>query len=303
MCIRDSNKVEGPDYPYRISNRYEDPYRAERIVEVIKGLTAGGKKISRAHSRKLQIDNANRAAIDLLPLMLRAEPLDEASREALDLLRAWDGIADRTRPEALIFAMWLKEIGGFLYSDELGKPLFEAYWYWRPRTVKATLTEHRDWCDVTNTREVETCDQRLSQSLASALAKLKDELGGRPASWGWGEMHFTRFAHPIFGRVPVVRWFTDLRVPMDGDFYTVNRAGPAFRDKDFLFASVHGAGLRAVFDLANLDDSRFMIATGQSGNILSPLYGNMVEAWRDGEARTVAAAVGTQADRLVLAPR
>jgi penicillin amidase len=46
---------------------------------------------------------------------------------------------------------------------------------------------------------------------------------------------------------------------------------------------VHGPGYRAVYDLADLDNSRFMIATGQSGNLLSPLYGNLTQRWRDGK--------------------
>jgi penicillin amidase len=43
-----------------------------------------------------------------------------------------------------------------------------------------------------------------------------------------------------------------------------------------------------VFDLANLDSSRFIIATGESGDPLSPHYGDLAERWRDGEAITLA---------------
>ena len=47
------------------------------------------------------------------------------------------------------------------------------------------------------------------------------------------------------------------------------------------FASVHGAGVRAIYDLADLDRSRFMIATGQSGNPRSAHYRDFIERWRD----------------------
>jgi penicillin amidase len=49
-----------------------------------------------------------------------------------------------------------------------------------------------------------------------------------------------------------------------------------------VFPDVHGAGLRAIFDLADLDRSRFIIAGGQSGNPLSAHYRDQVERWRDG---------------------
>ncbi|MGH6792246.1 MAG: penicillin acylase family protein, partial [Methyloceanibacter sp.] len=49
------------------------------------------------------------------------------------------------------------------------------------------------------------------------------------------------------------------------------------------YDNIHGPGYRAVYNLADLENSRFVIATGQSGNPLSPLYGSFVERWRDGD--------------------
>lgn len=53
-------------------------------------------------------------------------------------------------------------------------------------------------------------------------------------------------------------------------------------DEDSPFASVHGPSYRAVYDLADLDNSRFMQASGQSGHLLSPHYGDLNRRWRDG---------------------
>jgi penicillin amidase len=39
--------------------------------------------------------------------------------------------------------------------------------------------------------------------------------------------------------------------------------------------------LRALYDLSNLDNSRFIQSTGQSGNVLSPLYRNYTQRWAD----------------------
>ena len=72
-------------------------------------------------------------------------------------------------------------------------------------------------------------------------------------------------------------------IETDGGDYTVNRAGVSFNGPSGrLFEDIHGPGYRAVYDLADLDKSSFMIATGQSGNPLSPLYGNLARRWRDG---------------------
>ena len=50
---------------------------------------------------------------------------------------------------------------------------------------------------------------------------------------------------------------------------------------------VHGAGFRAVYDLADLDRSRFIQAVGQSGNIFSPHYGDLAPLWAKGGTFTL----------------
>jgi penicillin amidase len=49
------------------------------------------------------------------------------------------------------------------------------------------------------------------------------------------------------------------------------------------FEAVHGAGYRGVYDLADLDRSRFIVAPGQSGHFLSRHAGNLMGMWRDGQ--------------------
>ena len=99
----------------------------------------------------------------------------------------------------------------------------------------------------------------------------------------------------------------DLSVETDGGFFTVNRGSTSTRDPANPFRHVHGAGFRAVYDLADLDNSRFVIATGQSGNIWSRHWGDLVELWRDGGSLRLAGDRGTLisagAEVLTLTPR
>ena len=62
------------------------------------------------------------------------------------------------------------------------------------------------------------------------------------------------------------------------------------------FSHVHGASYRAVYDFADLANSRYIIATGQSGNPLSRHYGDFARPWRDGETITLAG-TAAQIDR------
>ncbi len=101
--------------------------------------------------------------------------------------------------------------------------------------------------------------------------------------WRWGQAHMARLRHPVLGRIPLLGALTTRSIETDGGEDTVNRGGARLAGSDpQVFEHRHGATFRAVYDLAALDQSLFMITGGQSGNPLSPFYGNLAEAWRDG---------------------
>jgi penicillin amidase len=81
--------------------------------------------------------------------------------------------------------------------------------------------------------------------------------------------------------MPVLAGLSDLSVASSGDFYTLDRGGSFDPPDDQPFARQHGGGYRAIYDLANPDQSRFMITTGESGHIFSPHYGDLVHLWND----------------------
>ena len=56
---------------------------------------------------------------------------------------------------------------------------------------------------------------------------------------------------------------------------------------NILFTRTHGGGFRGLYDLSDPDKSRFMIATGESGHIFSPHYGDLVPLWNDVKSFTL----------------
>jgi penicillin G amidase len=70
-------------------------------------------------------------------------------------------------------------------------------------------------------------------------------------------------------------------VPGWGDGTTVNQAGFEFWEP--LRHSTVTAHLRSVFDVGNWGASRFVVLGGQSGNPLSPHYGDLVPFYLRGE--------------------
>jgi len=150
------------------------------------------------------------------------------------------------------------------------------------------LEKQPAWCDDVTSEALEGCPTLIGRALERALTLARTRFGDDEKDWRWGAAHEVRFPHGFWDRVPFVGGRFGPRVEADGSDYTVNRGGARFNGPgDRLFEDIHGPGLRAVYDLADLDGSRFMIATGQSGNPLSSHYGDLAERWRDGEYLTL----------------
>lgn len=276
--IVNANNKPGPDAVVgMLGADWEQTYRARRIQDLL----AIDPRQTVDGVQNMQSDSLSLPARDLLAILTQVEPHDDRGRRAVAMLKSWDGRMSRNKAEPLIFSAWLRELNRALYADELG-PLFQDYWDLRPDVVELMLTQRRQWCDDVATNTPETCEGRIAVALERALEWMTQRFGGSTANWRWGEAHAARLPHPVLGKVwPISRW-ADLTIPADGDNFTVNRAGGVTRDDDAPFASVHGPSYRAVYDLADLDNSRFMQASGQSGHLLSPHYSDLNRRWRDG---------------------
>ena len=265
------------DSPYWMGRNRSPGYRAARIEKVL----AKAPQHDMDAMTRLQMDSVSPMAVDLLPLMIGTMPLSERDSRALSLLSGWDGNMLRDRPQPLIFTAWLAALKKAIFADEMGE-LYAAFSGFRTQPIKRALNLEQRWCDDTATKETESCKAVLARTLNEAVTTLTQHYGDNPAAWRWGDAHQARLDHPVLGRVPVLSSLFNVRLPVDGGSYTVNRAHMRPDSRQAPFASVHGAGLRAVYDLSDLTKSRFVVAPGQSGNLLSPHYRDLAERWRDG---------------------
>ena len=123
------------------------------------------------------------------------------------------------------------------------------------------------------------CAALLRAALAASLSDLATRFGPDPTTWRWGEAHQAVFANPLLARLPLIGRFTTFRIASPGGDTTIDRGVPVRGS----FESVHGPGFRGVYDLADLDRSRFVVVPGQSGNLLSSHAADFLRRWRDGE--------------------
>jgi penicillin amidase len=141
------------------------------------------------------------------------------------------------------------------------------------------IREKPGWCDDGGTRQTETCEDQIALALDRALDWIARRQGPDIDKWQWGQEHLAAHRHPLFDSVPLLSDLASVRFPSDGGAQTLNRAQPSYRGSR-PFDAVHGAGYRGVYDFSDLDNSRFAMPLGQSGNMLSPWARNFVEGWR-----------------------
>jgi penicillin amidase len=120
------------------------------------------------------------------------------------------------------------------------------------------------------------------QALDQATTELGGYYGADANDWRWGRAHPALFAHPVLGRLPVIGFLGRREIAVGGDASTVNVTAPGWLPGEAAFTAVHGPELRGVYDTSNFDQSLFVIAPGQSGDILDPHAFDFLQRWRAG---------------------
>jgi len=283
QIVTANQKVVGPAYPHFLTSEWALPYRAERIASL---LDAAPLHDMDSFAR-IQKDDVSLAARELLPMLRRAAPKSAQGREALTALAAWDGKMDAGRFEPLVYNAWLRELSRQLFAKPLGEALMLDYWEQRnvhQPTAEAlrTMDAGNLWCrGAQGGGELPRCADLLASSLDAALADLRRRYGDDMHAWRWGKAHEALSEHRPFSRSPMLAKFFDIRLPSPGDTFTINVGRHNLRDEAAPFTNHHAASLRALYDLSNLENSRFIHSTGQSGNVFSPLYRNYSQRWVD----------------------
>jgi penicillin amidase len=268
--VNANDRVAPPDFPIFLGRDWFGDWRATRIRELLDR----SDRHTQADFARMQVDVHSDFARQVLPKLLAIPVTEDIPRRAQGLLRDWDGAMTIDAPQPLIFNAWLHyfygrvlEQGGIAVND--GGPLLEFVGY-----VLSPAGAH--WCGG-------DCTSILQTSLTDAISDLVRRFGNDPTQWRWGDAHPAIFAHPMLRPLPILGRFATLSIPSPGDDSTVDRGGPAYKQ----FQSVHGAEYRGVYDLADLDRSLFMMAPGQSGNLLSSHARDFLIRWRDGATITL----------------
>jgi penicillin amidase len=274
FIVTANQKITPPGYAPFLGVDWFAPYRSDRIEELL----AARDKHTVDSFAAIQADVLSRLARDLLPVARAALPETPPGRAARDAIATWDGRMDAKLRAPLVFAEWYRELTRLVYADELG-PLFKDFWDLRG-TFMIGVMQERDglarWCDDITSARRETCAEMSARAFDLAAADLERRYA---ANATWGDAHPAAGDHRPLGFMPWIGRYFNVEPPTPGDAYTVDVGSYVIRDELRPFANTHGPSLRAIYDLADPERSRFIQSTGQSGNVFSPWYRSFAERW------------------------
>ncbi len=219
--------------------------------------------------------------LDAQRVLLTAQEID-----VLDQLESWDYRHNIESTGATIYEHLCGAVLHHALEDEMGTDLFAIY---------CTLADHWDffkhfvgddaspfWDDI-NTPGKETRQQIVIAAFQDMTNSLARKYGQDTARWTWGRAHTMTFKHP-FGYFPVLdRIFNLGPYPSPGAAQVLNNMLYDYAQDDYHV--IAGPSTRRLIDFASPQDSLTILPTGNSGNFMSPHYGDQAERFMKGEYR------------------
>jgi penicillin G amidase len=274
-----NHKIDAPAGKTPLTIDWEDPYRYNRLAQLI----TATPKHDIASFAAMQGDDMDLAMRDSIKLLTSLPGYDPAQQAVVAQMAKWNGMMRGNRAEPLIAVAWVRQFEKQLIADDLGKD-FEDYDRRRPSFVLNVLRDEAlgaRWCDRVTTPGVkESCQNISNSALKEALADIRKRYGNDPSKWRWDSAHVVVHEHKPFSNIPLFAKYFEQRTAFSGGADALRNAHPDYKRKNPYEATL-SQSYRGIFDLSDLDNSRYVIPTGQSGNPLSKHFDDMQPLWRD----------------------
>ena len=268
--------------PWKVNGRFSPHYRERRIFERLNA----ERQWDAPGMLSIQTDVYSSMLKFVATEAVRVAGAGPAAKEAVKVLRAWDG---RVTPESaapLLAALIYQQLrwriasvaapkGGLKYADEMAPAVVETMLRERP------IDWFPDW------------DKVIASALADAIDEGTRLQGKRIGRWSYGRWNEVALAHPISGRLGWFgHYFNIGPVEMGGHATTVKQTTRTL-----------GPSMRFVASPGNWDDSVLTLTTGESGQVLSRHYRDQWEAYRDGQGLPLEFSRPRAKSTLTLQPR
>ncbi|MGZ5255512.1 MAG: penicillin acylase family protein, partial [Flavitalea sp.] len=275
-------------YPNTIAYTWADPYRGNRINEVL----ASDKSVTIEETIALQTDFTSLPARSLVPMLKEIEPVSDLTKQAKAILSDWNFVLDKNSVGAGIYATWERklyteanarfvptELTG-LVSIQLSKLIswlqqpgqrFDTNSSLKKDELNNSSKPGNDSNDLIRGR-----NEFLLTTFENTIKELSTKLGTDINSWQYGHPKYkhSQLFHPLNAG------FSDKQkevlnlgpVARGGNGHTPNATGGTDRQ-------MHGASFRIIADLSDWNKTLMINTPGQSADSRSKYYKNLFELW------------------------
>ncbi|MBA3515962.1 MAG: penicillin acylase family protein [Pyrinomonadaceae bacterium] len=270
MIVTANQRIVGTDYPYFLTHSWAQPYRARRILDLLKQkkrMTANDFRAILGDTYSIAASAFAREAAKSLKEQASSRS-DEKLRESIAAFERWDGRLNAEARVAPLVAQMRMAFRSKIIMGALGPERARVFaWSNFDTTLDRIITSQpRDWLPPgfkTYSDLYLACYEEGRQTLTKSL-------GGDETKWVWGELVKARFPHPLAMAPLVGLPFTVPPVPQNGTGALVGAT-----------VNVGAAvSMRLIADPSDWDMSQHGISLGQSGIPTSPHWTDQLADWR-----------------------
>lgn len=268
IIVTANQRIVGNDYPYFLTHSWAQPYRARRILDMLKEKP----KLTTDDFRKIQGDVYSFAAVafarqNVKILRPNLTSADAKLAETLDAFEKWDGQINAESRVAPLVIQMRAALRGRILAAALGSELVRIFaWNNFEATLDRLMEEQpKEWLP----KEFNSYAELLRACHEDARAALTKSAGADESKWKWSETAKVRFQHPLSTAPLVGLQFTIPPFPQNGTgglAATVNVGAPV--------------SMRLIADPGDWDRTQHGITLGESGIPSSPHWKDQLDDWR-----------------------
>ncbi|MBM3925860.1 MAG: penicillin acylase family protein, partial [SAR202 cluster bacterium] len=276
-----NQKIVSDDYPYYIALDHSPDFRARRITIRLTAL----KKATLDQVAAIHAERTSIPAQAHLKALKKVKPKDALSKQALDILLAWNASMERDAPAPLIYSAYRLRLDKAILLHLLGPMLDDALAESgrggpvHVGRLRAHFIKLLDSRDTSMLPPQATWPGLMSQALAEALQDLKSQLGPDMKKWTWGKVHHTVPKHPLTAAHPDLAALLNppqMRMSGDGDV-PQNTTWSTGQPYTISSTAVH----RYAYDLSDWNNSKWIVPLGASGHPGSPHFADQAPFWSE----------------------
>lgn len=259
--------------------------RGRRIVELLENKN----NVDVSYMESMLTEDINPASSDIQEILVsQIEPKNEQETALLDILKNWNGEHKLESKGPAVYQALVYRVMKMALEDEMGSESLSAFMSTNAykRSVAFVIKDEKSiWWDDVSTSAIEDRTDVINEAFTATLDHFESKFGSDYISKiTWGELHTLEHDHP-FGAIEMIRpYFNVGPLNAPSGVEVLNNIGYSM-DGDSEYNATFGPSTRRIVDFSDIDNSRSILPTGNSGNIFSPHYKDQAEMYVNGEFR------------------